>query len=268
MHPIPIVIVAFGTATKAKASYDFLDSRIRGNFSDHDILWAWSSRIVNDATNGEANSRIDSPHVVLHSLHQQRHPWAVVQSLHLLGGHEFMRLVADAAQQPIRTSIGLPLLFSPQDYQELCTALAPLITARPDQAILVVGHGTDHPAWCAYPALQYFLRQRFGPRIFVGVIEEGCPTPHEVITEMTNSGYTRACIIPLLLVAGMHFHRDLTGENHHSWLSRLTRANISVETIEHGIGVLPAISDMFCRHIEEALAVIPENNADTSPQEV
>ena len=259
MPPVPIVIAAFGTTTKALASYDHLDARIRTRFPGHKVFWAYSSRMIKDRV-AEQQQTISSPHEVLEQLYRQHYSWAVVQSLHLLGGHEFIRLVEETGKSPIRTSIGLPLLTSPQDYLTLCASLAPLINAHPDQAILLVGHGTDHPAWCAYPALQYFMRRHFGPRVFVGVIEEGSPSSTEVIADLRAAGYQRTCIIPLLLVAGMHFHRDLASDHPDSWMTLLAQANISVEIIQQGIGVLPAISEMFCQHIQDALAIIPEGN--------
>lgn len=260
MRPIPIVIAAFGTTAKARSSYDLLDARIRERFPDHEIFWAWSSRIIKEKATDQQQDTISSPHEVLELLSRQHYSWAVVQSLHLLGGHEFIRLVEETKKSSLRTSIGLPLLSSPSDYQDLCFSLAPLINAHPDQAILLVGHGTDHPAWCAYPALQYFMRRHFGPRLFVGVIEECVPSSKEVIADLTAAGYKKVCIIPLLLVAGMHFHRDLTGKNKDAWMSLLALADIKVETIEQGIGTLPAIGDMFCRHIDDALTIIPEGN--------
>jgi sirohydrochlorin cobaltochelatase len=258
MRPIPLVIVAFGTSTKALASYEHLDSHIRNRFPGHEIFWAYSSRMVKDKGADQPHNTILHPHEILATLYRQHHSWAVVQSLHLLGGHEFIRLVEETKQSPLRTSIGLPLLTSPEDYLALCASLSPLITTHPDQAILLVGHGTDHPAWCAYPALQYFMRRQFGPRIFVGVIEKGYPSSTEVIADITDSGYKKVCIIPLLLVAGMHFHRDLAGDHSDSWLNLLSAADIGVEIIQQGIGMLPAISEMFCQHIKEALEIIPE----------
>lgn len=258
MRPIPIVIAAFGTSTKARASYSHLDAQFRDRFPGHEIIWAWSSRMIKDMGSGQAQNSVSSPHEVLTALAQQDHAWAVVQSLHLLAGHEFIRLVEETKESPIRTSIGLPLLTSPDDYQALCTSLAPLINGHPDQAILLVGHGTDHPAWSAYPALQYFMRQHFGSRVFVGVVEECLPSSKEVIADLRAAGHKKVCVIPLLLVAGMHFHRDLAGEGKDSWLSLLSQADISVEIIEQGIGMVPAIAEMFCRHIEDALRIIPD----------
>lgn len=259
MRPIPLVIVAFGTSAKSLASYEHLDCHIRNRFPGHEIFWAYSSRMVKDKGADQPQKTISSPHEILETLYRQHYSWAVVQSLHLLGGHEFIRLVEEAKECPIRTSIGLPLLTSPEDYLALGTSLSPLITTHPDQAILLVGHGTDHPAWCAYPALQYFMRRQFGSRIFVGMIEKGSPSSAEVIADITDAGYKKVCIIPLLLVAGMHFHRDLAGSRRNSWTSLLSAADIDVEIIQQGIGMLPAISEMFCQHIEEALAIIPES---------
>jgi sirohydrochlorin cobaltochelatase len=259
MHPIPLVIVAFGTSTKALASYEHLDARIKNRFPDHEIFWAYSSRMVKDRVTKQPQDTISNPHEILEALYHRHYSWAVVQSLHLIGGHEFIRLVEETKQSPIRTSIGLPLLSAPKDYLALCTSLSPIINTHPDQAILLVGHGTDHPSWSAYPTLQYFMRRQFGPRVFVGVIEEGCPSSTEVIADITDAHYKKVCIIPLLLVAGMHFHRDLAGDHRNSWINLLSAAGISVEIMQQGLGILPAINEMFCQHIEDALAIIPES---------
>ncbi len=256
--PVPIVIAAFGTNAKARDTYEHLGARIRTHFPGHEVICAFSSRIIKENRGGEQEPA-SSPQEILETLYRQNHPWAVVQSLHLIGGHEFTRLVEVADKSPIRTSIGLPLLSSPADFTALCSGLAPLINARPHQAVLLAGHGTDHPAWYAYPALQYFLRRHFGPRVFIGVIEEGCPSRSEVIADIRSAGYKEVRIIPLLLVAGMHFHRDLAADNGDSWLNQLAMADIQVEIIEQGIGMLPAVSELFCRHIEEALTTIPDN---------
>ena len=52
MHPVPIILAAFGTAAKTRASYEFLGNHIKHQFPDHEIFWAWSSRIIKDKTLG------------------------------------------------------------------------------------------------------------------------------------------------------------------------------------------------------------------------
>lgn len=257
-HRPPIVVIAFGTSTKALQSYDALDLHIRRELPGHDIYRAFSSRRITDILGREAGSTCQSPAELLTALHQRGEPWAVVQSLHLMGGHEFDRLITETSYCKIRTSVGLPLLSHPLDYHELCMGLAPLIHSHPDQAILLVGHGTDHPAWCAYPALENFMRHAFGPRVFVGAIEQ-FPDNGNVIEQIKATGHRKVCLIPLLLVAGMHFHRDITGANQHSWGARLAESGIEMEIIPEGLASLPAIGKIFCRHIRDALGCIPES---------
>lgn len=261
MPPIPLILAAFGTATKAQASYAHLDHQVRSHFPGHEIFWAWSSRMIANKLGSKHNTPAANPNDILMQLHQRGEPWAVVQSLHMLGGYEFDRLVTETSRCPIRTSIGLPLLSSPLDYEEVCRALAPRIHAHPDQAILLIGHGTDHPAWCAYPAMENILRRHFGPRIFVSTIE-GAPNRHDVIAQIKAGGGRQVCLIPLLLVAGMHFQRDLTGNHKDTWITHLQQAGIDVNIIDEGLISLPAIEAIFCRHIEDALMTIPENISD------
>jgi sirohydrochlorin cobaltochelatase len=60
----------------------------------------------------------------------------------------------------------------------------------------------------------------------------------------------------LMLVAGVHFAQDLAGGDD-SWKAAFMAANIQVELEEKGLGLNPQIVEIFCRHIEAALDVIP-----------
>jgi sirohydrochlorin cobaltochelatase len=120
---IPIVITAFGTTTRALETYSFMNERISERFFDHEIIWAYSSRMVKDWIKERRNIELKHPHQILAELKERGHQWAVVQSLHLLAGHEFYRLVEEANQGPVRTSVGLPLLTSPGDYEAVVEIL-------------------------------------------------------------------------------------------------------------------------------------------------
>ena len=92
---IPIVLVGFGTTTAAVDTYSFIGSRIKGAFPDHTIRWAYSSRMVRDFSRQRNNIDLKSPRQVLCDLAKEGHTWAIVQSIHLLCGHEFYRLVEE-----------------------------------------------------------------------------------------------------------------------------------------------------------------------------
>lgn len=252
---VPIVLTAFGTTTRAWCTYTRLEERVRQAFPDHPIHWAFTSRLVPARLGQERSQQFKRPLQVLEELQRQGHTWAVVQSLHLLAGHEFYRLLDEILPGPLRLSIGLPLLSSPPDYKHLATALLAQAALAPGQALLLVGHGTDHPAWATYPALEAICRQLHGPGVYVGVVD-GYPGREEVISRLVQDGWRRVKLLPLLLVAGRHVLEDILHEED-SWQAALAAAGLEVEVADSGLGELEEVSWLICDHIREALAVIP-----------
>lgn len=252
---IPIVLTAFGTTARAFATYDRLDAAVREAFPENPVHWAYTSRMVRHALKKNKALDLKDPLETGRILAGQGHGWAVIQSLHLICGHEFDRLVAEREQSGIRFSMGLPLLTSHRDYLETAEALAPLFPKDPDRAVVLVGHGTDHPAWAAYPALEAVLREKYGSRVFVGVVEDFPGLTH-TLARVEAGGWEKACLIPLMLVAGVHFNEDLTCEAD-SWQKTFERHGIETDVVDHGIGEVAGIAAVFCRHIAQALDVIP-----------
>ena len=252
---VPVILTAFGTTARAFSTYEKMDAVFKEELPGHNIIWSYSSRVVKNALKKEKNLELKDPGQVLESLDQKGHPWAVLQSLHLVGGHELHRLAAERNNVKMRTSLGLPLLSSFQDFKDVAQALKPVIPQDPDQAILVLGHGTDHPSWTSYFALEAIMAQEYGPRVFAGVVE-GFPEMDETIDRILKKGFKKVLIVPLLLVAGVHFIEDITGDED-SWQKQLEHHNIEVTLISHGVGHLDGITRIFSRHIKEALDVIP-----------
>lgn len=312
---IPIVIVAFGTTTHAQTTYAFMNQRFKEIFLNHEIRWAFSSRMVKqhakkcsadsikNGTNqleqnitnpmSEVNAKttvtgnIQSPAEVLKEIYEQGHAWAVVQSLHIINGHELYRLVDEVKTVPIRTSIGLPLT-SYSDYSSLADAMISKYKNHitQEEAVVFIGHGTDHPAWSSYLAFESILRNKvstslisdyslnngdkynlnqedshnpmtpYQNRIFIGLIE-GEPEQSEIIESVIKSGAKIVYLVPFTLVAGVHFKEDIAGRED-SWKSAFEDAGLSVEIEQQGIGYQEAVIDIFMAHIQDALLLIPK----------
>jgi len=248
---LPIIITAFGTTTKAITTYKHLDRAIRSHFSENEIIWSYSSKTVTKELQKHGETEAPSPEQVLQKLEKQGVTQAIVQSLHLFPGTEFHNLQKTIINSQIHCSLGKPLFTFPQDYHDICDLLQPIITGQPDNAILVVGHGTDHPTWTAYYSLEKVLRQKYGKRIFVGVVQQ-YPDSSHLVDEIAKQGFKQVYIIPFFLVAGFHFRRDIIGNNEDSWKSQLQKKQIAVESLEHGLGLLPGLEKIIIRHIEEA----------------
>ncbi|SMD05134.1 sirohydrochlorin cobaltochelatase [Desulfocicer vacuolatum DSM 3385] len=252
---VPIILTAFGTTAKAFSTYEKMDAVFKEEFPNLNIIWTYSSRMVKYALKKDKNLDLKDPGEVLSELQNRGCQWAVLQSLHLIGGHELHRLAAERNQVDMRLSLGLPLLSSPRDYQEVAKALAPVVQKNEDEAVVVVGHGTDHPSWTSYFALEAIMRKEYGPRVFSGVVE-GFPEMEETLDRILKRGFKKVRIIPLMLVAGVHFIEDLTQEED-SWQKTFEAKGLEVSVVPHGVGHLDGVTRVFCRHISEALDVIP-----------
>jgi len=250
---IPLVVAAFGTvSTEAAATYDTIDREIRRHLANTPVFWARTARVVRDRAANASGPIWHSPLEVLTELAAQGYGKAIVQPLQLLPGHEFHELRRQCVQSSLPCHVALPLLTTPQDYHGLAEALATLIDKRQEHAILLIGHGTSHPIWVAYHAIETIFRQRFGRRIYVGVIDKS-PNSTTVPGEIVAAGWNKVCLIPLLFVAGMHFHRDVIGSGPHSWRTRLERAGLEVECIDRGLGRHTATVAFIAAHVEQTV---------------
>lgn len=249
---IPIIMIAFGTTSKSITTYRYIEKITKKYFKNHTLFWSFSSRIITKRLQLEGMKDVQTPAERFTQLAELGYKSAIVQPLHLFAGREFDSLCKSMQRDELNLTPGTPLISSPQDYIEICQILQPLVTTAPKKATLIIGHGTDHPIWTAYYCLETFLRQQFGPHIFVGTVEK-YPSSEHLVEQICDAGYEEIHIIPFFLVTGMHYERDITGDGEASWQSRFKKKNIAVKSVEHGLGMLPGFSNIIIRHIEEAL---------------
>jgi len=250
MHP-PVILTSFGTTSTADSTYAHLEQAMRAKLPDYDFYRAYSSREIRTLLRkGDHNSQYGLAEL-LQQLSDKGAPFAIVQSLHLLPGTEFHSLLPLIRGAPLPCSIGMPLLTDPADFLQFGEILQPAIAGHSNSAILILGHGTIHPSWTAYCALEKILREQFGERVFVGVVEK-FPDSTGLIRRIHSAGFRSVCVIPLFLVAGMHYRRDILGPGEQAWLPRLEQQGMQVSCLEHGVGLLSGIENLIGRHIQEA----------------
>ena len=252
----PIVLVASGTTTAASATYRRVDAECRRRFPGHPLCWAYSSRAIRRRLREKTGEALPTPQAVLERLHREGRRRAVVQSLHLICGIEFHHLAWQAAQSPLRIHLGLPLLAAPEDFDALLEWIAAVRPAARDEALVLVGHGTDHPSWTAYAVLAQRIEQRFGGRVLLGQVK-GAPAPSDIAERLVAAGCRRVLLRPFMLVAGAHFMQDITGQRATSWQAQLVARGLEVSAVAEGLGAHPVPVAIFCRHIEAALAGRP-----------
>ena len=254
----PIVVVAFGTTSRARTIYEKADKRLKERFPRNDIHWAYNSRIVRHLLK-KKKIELPTPLSVLEKLASQGHEWATVQSYNMICGHEFHRIREEVSSAPIRVSVGHSLLCGPEDFQAVAKALGPFFEKDLDEAVVFVGHGTDHCSWSVYPAFEHLLQNLYGERAFVGMVEGDWLSEETVAEKIRLSGFKRARLVPFMIVAGVHFQEDLAGDED-SWKTIFEAQGIETALETDGLGARPEIVDIFANHIQSALDVIPGRN--------
>ena len=76
----------------------------------------------------------------------------------------------------------------------------------------------------------------------------GEPSLGTIIPRLDSLNPRKVILAPLMITAGSHAVRDLSGDSPDSWKSRLMRAGFSVECVMKGLGEYEAVRRLFVRN--------------------
>lgn len=248
-----IILCAFGTTTSAQESYRRFEVQLAPRFPDSRIHWAFSSPTVRRAANRESSASLADIAATLGEAGR-----VAVQSLHILPGYEFHRTVLESRKLPLPAAVGRPLLDRPRDFARAADALKGLLERSGHGAALVLGHGTDHPCRYLFLQLERELQRRAADRIFFTTLEKPLVPAEQIIEKIAAAGHRSVFCIPFLMVAGMHFYRDIIGDSADSWKNRLQQHQIGLDVRDQGIALLDETVSIFGDHIEEAFATLSQ----------
>lgn len=74
-----------------------------------------------------------------------------------------------------------------------------------------------------------------------------------MLRRLQRAGYTKALLVPLMLVAGDHAINDMAGEEPDSWKNQLEGAGIAVRCALEGLGKSPPSRELYLSHLREVL---------------
>ncbi|MDR3640689.1 MAG: sirohydrochlorin cobaltochelatase [Humidesulfovibrio sp.] len=252
-----ILLVAFGTSVpEAVTAIDSLKRQAEAAFPGVPVRLAYSSSIIRHKIAAEGTIK-SSPAQALADMAAEGFTHVTVQSLQTIPGREFedVRATAEAFQampKGIRqVSVGRPLLFLPKDIDAAAAAILPTLPAhKKGEAVVLMGHGTEHPANAAYAALQLALWKQ-DPSVFVATVES-TPSLDDLIPVLKRQGVRTAYLVPFMSVAGDHAHNDMAGAEHGSWANKLKAAGITPKPVLVGLGSRPAVAQLWIDHLKDA----------------
>jgi sirohydrochlorin cobaltochelatase len=255
---VGILLVAFGSSEEsAQVSFENIDRKVKAKYSDIPVRWAFTSAIIRNKL-AKQGKQLDSPEVALAKMLDEKFTHVAVQSLHTIGGYEYddLRRTVEAYRimgEFQRIVLGDPLLTTQEDMQRTVEAILTTLPKNRQKrdAVVLMGHGTHHPANAFYAALMFQLQLK-DPNIFIGTVE-GYPEVDLIKELLLNKKIKKAYLIPFMSVAGDHAKNDMAGSEEDSWTSILTRAGIECIPILKGSAEFDPFVNIWVDHLDGPL---------------
>lgn len=252
-----ILVVSFGTsyADTRKLTIEACEEKIAATFPDYEVRRAFTSNIIIKKLKERDNISIDTPEEALNKMKEDGFTEVIVQPLHIMPGIEYEEVLAavdnfeDSFQ---KITVGRPILYGIEDYKVAVDALKQqLPELNKDQAVVVMGHGTTHPANACYSCLQNVLADE-GLNVFVGTVE-GYPDIDNVIAKLKENKIKEVTLMPYMLVAGDHASNDMAGDEEDSWKNILKKEGFIVNIYLHGLGENTAYQDIYVQRVQDCI---------------
>ena len=242
-----ILMVHFGTThdDTREVTIDALNKKAQAEFPGVEVREAYTARIVIKRL-GERGIIKQKPQDALAQLKKDGYTHILIQPSTIIDGVEMESMQKDVAEmrsdfKDIR--IGDPLLYSPEDYENLIGVLTK--NSDPNTAYVWVGHGTYDSNTAQYAMLDYMLKAKGHSNCFVGTIE-GYPSFEDMHQQLKASGLKKVVLVPLMFVAGEHAKNDIAED----WKNDLEKEGYSVDVRMEGLGQNPEVQDLYISHLK------------------
>lgn len=254
-----ILMVSFGTSYPGTRSVtiDAIAQEIKASCPGIPLYQAWTSKMILAKLKNTTGEQIDTVPEALKRMEKDGITDLFIQPTHVINGIENDRMKADAssAGKAFKSvSFGAPLISSTEDMKEIVRIIGRSFSyLSPTEALVLMGHGSEHYANTVYPALDYMFKEMGHPNIYVGTVE-AYPEPSHVLGLLKKADVKTVHLAPFMIVAGEHASNDMAGEGEDSWKSIFENADYAVVCHMKGLGEYPEIRKLFIRHLNAAIS--------------
>ncbi|SMC61411.1 sirohydrochlorin cobaltochelatase [Desulfocicer vacuolatum DSM 3385] len=249
-----ILLVAFGSSeASAQVSFENIDKKVKATFPAIPVRWAFTSHIIRNKL-AKQGKILDAPEVALAKMHAEGFTHVAVQSLHTIGGaeyHDLRKIVGSFKMMGFEKIIlGYPLMSTQHDMERIVDAILANIPKerKKNEAVVLMGHGTHHPANAFYGSLMFQLQLR-DANVYVGTVE-GYPDLDTIQSMLLKKGIKKAYLMPFMSVAGDHAKNDMAGPEEDSWNSILTKAGIKCTPVLKGTAEYDNFVQIWVDHLK------------------
>lgn len=253
-----ILVVSFGTTYEKtrKLCIESTENRIKDRFEDFEVRRAFTSEIIMGILKNRDGISIDNVEEALESMRKDGFEQIFIQPLHIIPGHEYEKMIGQIDDfkekynfKNIKT--GKPLLYDEKDYEKVIKAIN-IKGLKEDEAIVFMGHGTDHNSDNCYNRLEEEFKKKNLENVYVGTVE-GSETIGNIIPRLKQNKIKKVTLMPFMLVAGDHAINDMAGNNESSWKTVLLKEGFQVEVFVQGLGEDGNMRELFVSSLENMI---------------
>ena len=256
-----ILVVSFGTSyiDTLKVTIEKAENQIRDYFNDYDTYRAFTSHKIIKKLKEKYEIFIETPEEMLEKLYENGYEEIIMQPLHMIPGEEFIYInkIADSFKEKFEIlKVGRPIFYYqgieelPQDYSLFIEATKELY--EENNAVVLMGHGTAHPANSVYGCLQAVFEDEGYENVFVTTVE-GYPNFENVIKRLRRRNISEVTIAPLMVVAGDHARNDMASDEDESLKSMLEAEGIKVNVHMKGLGESEKFNQLYINRIDDLI---------------
>ena len=256
-----ILAVSFGTSypDTLQRTIAATEEMLGKTFPDWEVRRAFTSGMIIRKLQKRDGVEIDTVTQAMKRLEAEGYTHVAVQSTHVMHGEEYEKMLSqlEPFRLRLRIAVGMPLLHAQEDYEKTAKALLEwLPPVEENEALVLMGHGTEHFANSAYAQMEQVLREH-SDRVYLATVE-GYPTLDTLLEQLKERQYQEVVLVPMMLVAGDHAQNDMAGDEEDSWKSVLTRHGYTVTLQMQGLGAYPAVQALYVAHVQHMLELSPE----------
>ncbi len=252
-----ILVVSFGTSYRSTLAKNIeaIEKDIAAAFPGQEVRRAFTSGMIIRKLKRRDDLHVDTVDEAMEGFLRDGFTDLTVQPTHVINGHEndgMLETLYSYRDKFCSIRVGSPLLTDMEDYRALSERLLPQFSDLTDRdALVFMGHGTEHHANAVYPALDYMFKADGHPNVHVGTVE-GYPDLEQVKSLVRHQDPSRVFLSPLMVVAGDHACNDMAGDEEDSWKNQFAKDGYPVSCILKGLGEYPAVREMFVEHARKA----------------
>lgn len=259
-----ILVMSFGTTyvENRKATIDATVEQIKAAHPGVKVVTAFTSHIIIDRIKANEGITYPTPEEALEQLKAEGYTRVAMTNLNIIPGMEYaydLGVYQGYRDQFKKVTFGTSLMYwqgqeeQADDITETMQALSTQFpTMGEEDGVLIMAHGTPHPANAYYAVMQARLDEMgYGDKVQIFSVE-GWPGIGDVIPKMKAKGIKHITIMPMMMVAGDHANNDMAGDEEDSYKSILEKEGFAVDAYIRGMGENKAIRDLFVKRANAA----------------